>query len=583
MNAPRRVPPAARRRRWRRPSTLARVVVLWALLMAPLLTWGLPSSKSDDLLFGHTPAWDAARYNLKPALEQLGARNAGADVDLNPLANRDRIIELTPDEAARAEILRRYRLYSRQPDEMIIFRALERMHPRDLDLDPKLYQYGGGYIYLVGAALGAAALVRLVHLTANAGVYLEQPELFAHFYLVARFVSLVFGALTLIAIHRLARRAGGRTAGWIALVCVACCPVFITAVLEAKPHLASACMILWATLSALDYRAQGRWQDALHVGWRAGYAFGLVLTGCLAALLWPVLFLARPAVTRRRTLAHLAAAAGLALGVYALTNPYVLYNWLANRAALSSNIANSTAMYQDQVRQALQGAVRVGQLLVEGAGLGVPVVGIIGLALLLRRRSGATAIAAAPGLGTLLLCVLLAAGKPAEFARFLILPTLLLSAAAACLLATVLRRRLLLGVLATLAVLVVMHTPAYVRSFWIDARGTHESRRLAGVYLAAHVTPADTVGVLQEPAPYAVPPVDFAHRRVLLLPPISPPDLDRRELPDWLVFTADDERAHAGAWWRRDYRLVARFPANASSLSRIAWADKPVFAYRRSP
>ena len=122
-----------------------------------------------------------------------------------------------------------------------------------------------------------------------------------------------------------------------------------------------------------------------------------------------------------------------------------------------------------------------------------------------------------------------------------------------------------------------------MRSFWHDARGTHESRRLAAVYLEEHLAPADTIGVLQEPAPYAVPPLDFAHRRVFLLPPAAPPELDRLGLPDWLVFTADDPQTHAGAWWQRDYQFVATFPADHSSLSRIAWADKPVFVYRRSP
>jgi hypothetical protein len=253
--------------------------------MAPLLTWGLPTSRHDDLLFGGQPAWPAARFNAADTAAQLAARDAGADTDLNPLANRTQIVDLTADDAGRAEILRRYRLFSRQPDEMIIFRALQRMHPRELDFDPRLYQYGGGYIYLVGAALGAAAVTHLIHLTSNLGFYLEHPDAFGRFFIVARCISLLFGALALAAVYQLARRAGGRAAGWIALVSVAGCPVFITAVLEAKPHLPSAAMILWATLSALRYRGRGRWRDALHLGWQAGYAFGLVLTGLAAAAL----------------------------------------------------------------------------------------------------------------------------------------------------------------------------------------------------------------------------------------------------------------------------------------------------------
>jgi hypothetical protein len=561
---------------------LLRIVLLWALLMAPLLPWGLPDARRDGLLFGHEPPWTADRYRAASELAELRRRPMGADRDLNPLPGRDRIIDLTADEAARAEILRRYRLYSRQPDEMIIFRALQRMQPRQLDFDPHLYQYGGGYLYLVGAALGAAGVTHLVHLTGDIRAYLVHPEYFGRFYVVARLISLAFGALTLVAVYRLARRAAGRTAGWIVLLSVACCPVFITAVLEAKPHLPSACMILWATLSALDYHVRPHRSAALRMGLQAGYAFGLVLTGLVGLLLWPALWLTRPAGPRRQVAAQLGLSLLLALAVWFVTNPYIPYDWLTGHTALESNLSNSLAMYRDQMQHALAGAVRVAQLLAEGAGLGVPVLGIIGLLMLLRRRLAGTTISAMAGFGMLVLCMLLGAGKPAEFARFLILPILLLSVAAACVIARVARQHPILGILLTIAVLAAMRTHAYVRSFYVDARGSSESRLLAARYLDEHLGPGDAIGVLQEPAPYAVPPLDFAHRRVLLLPARRPTNLDHEALPTWLVFTADDERVHSRAWWRGAYHRVARFPSAGTPLSRITWADKPVFIYRRT-
>ena len=572
-------PPVKRRRRL----STAPVVLLWALIMTPLLTWGLPSSRHDDLLFGGEPAWKAEHYHIAALLQRLRERDAGADTDLDPITGRDRLVDLTVDDQARAEILLAYRLYSRQPDEMLTFRALMRMRPWPPDFDPRMYQYGGGYIYLVGAALGASAVSGLVHLTRDAGFYLEHPEQFARFYIVARCVSLVFGVLTLVAVHKLARRAAGRTAGWFALLAAACCPVFITAVLEAKPHLPSACMVLWATLSALDYQARGRMRDALRMGLQAGYAFGLVLTGCLAALLWPALFLARSAAGRRAALRPLLVAGGAALAVYALTNPYLPYDLVTGRAAVASNIANSTAMYQGQMRQALSGAVRVAELLLESAGLGVLLAGSLGLALLLRRHPRAAVIGSLPGLGMLVLGAALGAGKPAECARFLILPVLLLCVAAATLFAMLARRRPLLALLALIVVLGVMRTPVYVRSFAEDVRGDREARAQAGVFLKDHLGPADAVGVLQEPAPYAVPPLDFAHRRIVLLPARRPRDLDEGALPTWLVFTADDDGTHAGGWWHAHYKLAARFPPACASLSRISWANKLTFIYGPRP
>lgn len=578
MNAPRvSTRRTARRRRWL--PWPARVVLLWAAAVFPLLVWGLPSAQHDDLLFGGSPAWPAERYGAAEALQALRARDAGADTDLDPLAPSGELVDLTADEPARAEILRRYRLYSRQPDEHIIFRALQRMSPRRLDFDPQLYQYGGAYIYLVGAALGVASASGALELSADAGAYLAEPGLFARFYLVARLVSLVFGALALLAVHQLGRRTGGRLAGWLAMLCVMLSPVFLTAVLEAKPHLPSACLVVWAVLAALDYQRRGRCGDAFRLGLWSGGAFALVLTGAVTVVLWPAVLV----TARRRALAALAAAGGVALLVWLVTNPYVPYSLLAGRDAVGDNLRNSAAMYAGQMRQAGAGAVRVGQLLLEGVGLGVVAAGVVGLAVLGRRRPGPTLVAASVGAAMILVCVLLGAHKPAEFARFLILPALLLAVAAGGLLAAVVRRRFILGLLLTLGVVATLRTPAYVRAFVADARGCAESRAAAGRFLAAQLGACAAVGVLQEPAPYAVPPLDFTRRQVVLLPPGAPAEICGDELPPWLVYTADDDTVHEGAWWKPHYQFVQRFPRSDTPLSPITWANKAVYIYRRLP
>ncbi len=550
--------------------------------MLPLLNWGLPGSYYDKLLFGGDEPWPAARYDADEALDTLRTRARGADVDLNPLPHRDAVLDLTATDADRAEILRRYRLYSRQPDEMIIFRALQQMSPRDGDLDPKLYQYGGGYLYPLAGALVAAHQVGFAQLTSDAAFYLEHPDAFARFYVVARLLSLVFGALALVAVHKLARRVGGRRAGWLAMVCVALSPVFITAVVEAKPHLPSACLLLWAALSALDYHRSERLRDAVRLGLQVGYAFGLVLTGIVGLVLWPALLLTRPARLRDATTwQHLLVAGVLVVTVYGATNPYVAYNLVFDRAALAGNLGNSTAMYEDQAQRITDGAARVAALLVESVGWGVLVAGLLGLGLLLRRWPRRTGLVVALGVAFVLMGALLGAGKPAEFARFLVLPAMLLATATGCVLGGLARRRIVLGAVATVVVLGTMHTPAYVRALIADASGIHESRYQAGLMLAEHAGPDAAIGVLQEPAPYAVPPLDYTRRTVLLLPPTAPVGMQHDALPAWLVFTADDAAVHAGAWWHAHYALDARFPPRGTGLSRITWANKPVFVYRK--
>lgn len=578
---PRTIPTSGRRRRQSRTALAA---LLWFVGMTPLAFWGLPDRSRDALLFGGEPAWEAERFAADAALDLRRTRLAGADTDLDPLPVDRRIVDLTATDADRAAILRRFRLFSRQPDEMITLMALQRMSPRRLDFDPKLYQYGGAYVYLVGALIAASSLAGLTSLSAGVQEYLADPERFARFYLVGRFASLAFGALTLLAAARLARLAGGRRAGWWAFALVAGCPVFITLALEAKPHLPSTCLILWAILAALRFHARPGRRAALRVGLLAGGAFGMVLTGLTSAASALVL----ACLHRRRGAALRALGLGLAVAaaVYVVTNPYVVLNALSNRASLGSNLANSLSMYE--VSRIGSGAWRVAELLVEAAGAPMLLIGLIGGCLIARRWPAPFAVSVAPAAAIVLLCAAIGADKPAEYGRFLLLPALLLAIGGAVLLQRAWAAGRVGGGFLTAAVLAGMlvwpgSTTAYVRSFAVDAFSTRETRLSAARYFLAHAATDEAVGVLQfqEPAPYGTPPIDFARRRVLLLPDQMPTRHEMRRLPPWLLVCADDAARFSGAWWAAHYALAARFPPTDRGLSRIAWANKPAFVFRR--
>lgn len=578
-----RPPESPRRKTRRRRSWTGWLIVAWLAVMAPLSFWGLPGRDRDDLLFGGEPPWEPERYQAARALEARRTRGAGADTDLDPLDKGDRIVELTATEGGRAEILRRYRLFTRQPDEMITLMALQRMDPRGGDFDPKLFQYGGAYIYLIGGLIGVGSLVGLTTLTGDINVYLARPELFAGLYMPGRFVSLAFGALTLIAAIRLGRLAGGRAAGWWAFLLVATCPVFITLALEAKPHLPSTCMILWAVLSALRFHAHGGVKPARLMGLQAGFAFGLVLTGLAAAAIAPVLALANRTDRRRWRLVAMAVA--IAAGVYLATNPYVPLNLISDRTSLLSNVGNSTAMYS--IGRLPEGALRVGELLIESCGAATLLLGVVGTVICLRRWPRETTIAGSSAGAMLLLCVAIGAGKPAEFARFLLLPATMLAIAAGVAVQAAFAKSRAGGVATAIVLAAAMllsraGTLSYLRSFMIDTWSQNESRRSAARFLYERAAPHDAVGVVQTqlPAPYGVPPLDFSHRAVYALPSAPPSDTQGETLPAWLVVAADDARQYAGAWWHAYYQPSPRNPAPHARVSRIAWANKPIFIYR---
>ena len=108
------------------PGTLLTgTVLLYGLLTLIGIDWGLPSSARDSYLFsdGTEAVWsgdDIARLSKGKARTDP---HTGADVDINPLTNRSEPYVLNDNAAAQAEIYRRYRLFTYQPDEMITMMA----------------------------------------------------------------------------------------------------------------------------------------------------------------------------------------------------------------------------------------------------------------------------------------------------------------------------------------------------------------------------------------------------------------------------------------------------------------------------
>src|SRR5262245_34166357 len=114
------------------------LLLLGAAVFVPGINWGLPSRQVDPFLFGNHPVWPGDEI-ASLAGDRDPNQKIGADVDVNPLdCDRSKPMVLNETDQQRAQIIRRYRLYSYQPDEMITFMALSTI-ARNRG-DPRLYQ-----------------------------------------------------------------------------------------------------------------------------------------------------------------------------------------------------------------------------------------------------------------------------------------------------------------------------------------------------------------------------------------------------------------------------------------------------------
>lgn len=568
-----------RRRRRQDRAAIVLLLFLGVAVFTGGITWGLPSRGADKYLFGDRSPWTGRQILELTGRHAGDDADLGADVDRDPLPARGGKVVLNETDARRAEIVRRYRLFTYHPDEMVTMMALARMRPGELDLDPRLYQYGGVWVYPIGALLKVCSMLGIVRLTSDLAYYLDHPSAFGRFYVIARLYVAAWAIVGAWAVFALTRRL---TRGSILAACIACfayvmMPVVVNMSHEAKPHLPGAVLMLLCVLAASRYV---RTADAMY--WMlasalAGLAVGMVLAAwpVLAVLPMATLLVRQEWPSRARACAW---GIGVSVAVYFLTNPYVLIHLFNNHELLRSNLGNTRAMF-DFGLSARSFLSAVG-LMAEGtspllAGLGTA--GAIGLVVAtIWRKAWAVRYS-----GWLLLVpavlagaqfVLFAGDQPAEYGRFAVFVDIVLVIGA------VVGGYLLFQwrewrpeILVVLGLAAAIPGSRYYAGFVSDAFSPTSRTNAAQIIEAHRRAGAKSVGVFAEPAPYAVPPVNLFDWPVVLLPEGYDPQWDGN--PPDVVVQAVDDFVPPGEPWASRYKWD--FVNPVGDIAPMRWAGKP--------
>jgi len=221
------------------------------------------------------------------------------------------------------------------------------MKPAQHNFDPQLYSYGGLWVYPVGALLKLAGSVGLVHLTSDVAWYLDRPEAFGRFYVVARIYSAIWGLVGIVAVFSLIGRIGGSMiASAVGSLCFSLLPIIVNAAHEAKPHLAGAALILLTVLAASIYSESGRRTCRLAAAVLAGLAVGMIPTSVPVLIVLGVMECLSEWPSEKaaifRCIGRTAGSLAIAVLIYCITNPYVVIDLLWNQTPLKVDFNRSS-------------------------------------------------------------------------------------------------------------------------------------------------------------------------------------------------------------------------------------------------
>jgi len=235
--------------------------------------------------------------------------------------------------------IRSFYLRSGHEDESDILVALSRLRPLRLDLNPRIYFYGGAYMYALGGWMAASAVLSGTPLARDIQVYLAHPEYTARLYFAGRLFSVLAFVAACLLVLVLGRRYWDAAAGAWGAVFFALSPGIVIQAHYMKPHLLGQAFVMGifyfcaelaerarSPAGAADARGERRlWMGAgSMLGLAAGSAAYMWSSGIFIVLC--AALRARLGAPWRAEVKKAAFACACAVAVFLLVNPFLVYD-----------------------------------------------------------------------------------------------------------------------------------------------------------------------------------------------------------------------------------------------------------------
>lgn len=458
----------------------------------------------------------------------------------------------------------RYKLYSVDADEMVNIMALARVKRDWRKLDPGFYQYGGGWLYPLGAWYFILSKTDVLDLGPLES-FLEKPDRMDGVYFWGRlFVILAVAGAAYLIFLTLALL-GPPSVALAGMVIFLFAPSTIMYSQLLKPHWYA---LLWANAAIyLIVRAakERSWssRDEIFLGLTVGLTFASTSTYApFTVLIWCALvFLYREHVLPLRTLLTVPAIAAL---TWIMTNPHALLHWEAFRyeAAAASAWFNPLLGWESVLDFLFNSGFRGFGFAFLGTAIAVAVIQFI-------KPQASTARWLGLGIFAIVLFVswltenMSAWGINSRYCPYLLSGGLILLA--------LIRSRVWPYVMLGIAALTVFQAAPLIAAYADENRPEHSTRLRMAKWIDANIS--DGAGLClssSTPAPYDAPPIQF--NRYLI---------NDQNCPYWVVVERETVGNPPPEGWALMHRVMPRFSPSAYRLV-FGHINPQITLYQRS-
>ncbi|HVC09007.1 MAG TPA: hypothetical protein VNH15_03605 [Elusimicrobiota bacterium] len=549
---------------WKRLSADRKAAALLALLLLTGAVMGLcglgagiPGPERLNVLPGGAPLTAAQAEGMAEKWRSLYKKIKVSHADLSseePVTYAVSRVVFKPGWKTIPNLLidscRSFLLQSLDPDEKKAFIILAQMRPWKLKFEPLYIQYGGAFVYPLGAALAAAAAAHAAVLTGDVAHYLQHPADMGRLYLIGRLYVLVFALGLMAALFFIGREISGAWTGFWAAALFALTPLSVGNTHLVKPHAVGAFWALACAFFLVRACARGKLADYTWGGVCAGLAAGACLTLGVCGF-WPfAAWLTRrfEGKSKKNEWRRAAGAAGMAAAVCAAFNPYLVFSfrdfwWEMEIYPRGAAAAQGLGLGREVLNFWGGAAQSLGIVLAALAALGLAVGAL--------RRGPRRFLSLAAIFSAAVIWIKL--GNWNEFRLYYPM------AAVGVLLAVDFILALPRWVAAACLCLALLDTGARggAQLANIVRGGTRRATRIeAADWIQAHVPEKSALGLLRYPEPAHTPPLRFNRYRLVVLPRRE--DWASRRAPAFAVVDADGLE-QIEAWGLRGYVVAAQF------------------------